>query len=83
MRFAPDDQRRIVAVYGEAAAGHGFEVPADEQLHALFMTAEYARLANMAIWAALAVARDGSQWGAEELVSSDEWLAAVPTAISG
>jgi hypothetical protein len=83
MRFAADDRRTIVTVYREAAAGYGFEVPPDEHLPALFATAEYARLANMAIWAALAVARDGSQWGVEELASIDEWLAAVPAAISG
>jgi len=74
LQFPADERPTIVARYRAAAAGNGIDVPADEYLHVLFTTAEYARIASEATWTALVVAREGSQWACEHLADINEWF---------
>jgi hypothetical protein len=74
LRFPADERPTIVALYRAAAARNGIDVPADEYLHVLFTTAEYARIASEASWTALVVAREGSQWACEQLADINKWF---------
>ena len=74
LRFPADERPTIVALYRVAAARNGIDVPADEYLHALFTTAECARIASEATWTALFAAREGSQWACEKLADINEWF---------
>ncbi|TMK98997.1 MAG: hypothetical protein E6G34_05685 [Actinobacteria bacterium] len=72
-------QRRagVIEIYRRAAAEHGMQLPAGSDLTLLFATAEYARLANIAIWPALIAAEQGSTWALRELAAIGQWLEGV------
>jgi aminoglycoside/choline kinase family phosphotransferase len=72
-------QRRaaVIEIYRRAAAEQGMRLPADSDLGLLFATAEYARLANIAIWPALIAAERGSAWALRELAEIEQWLGDV------
>ena len=53
------------------------QLPAGSDLTLLFATAEYARLANIAIWPALIAAEQGSTWALRELAAIGQWLEGV------
>jgi Phosphotransferase enzyme family len=74
LRFPAEEQATVVSLYRAAAAANGIDVPADEDLHVPFATAESARLASIAIWPALTVADQGSQWASERLAEINEWF---------
>jgi thiamine kinase-like enzyme len=73
LRFPQAQRRRIVARYRAAAANLGIDLPADEDLHGLFVTAECARLASDAVITARVAAHDGSRWAFERLADIDVW----------
>lgn len=77
LRFPSDLRRDVIDLYRRAIAEHDIRIPADEDVGALFSTAEYARLANVAIWPARVAAGCSSRWAFEELVAIDEWFEAV------
>jgi hypothetical protein len=81
MRFPPEQQSRIFAVYRAVASNLGIAIPDEEDLYGVFTTAEYARLACDAIWPALTVAREGSRL--DELAAFNDWFRSVPAAMSG
>lgn len=74
LRFPFKERPRIVDLYRAAAASNGIDIPAYDDLHILFTTAESARIASEATWTAL-FAREGAQWACEQLGEIDKWFA--------
>jgi len=67
----------VIEIYRRAAAEHGMRLPSDSDLGLLFATAEYGRLANIAIWPALIAAEQRSAWAVRELAEIEQWLEGV------
>jgi aminoglycoside/choline kinase family phosphotransferase len=76
-RFPRPERAGVVDLYRRAAQEHDVPVPGDEELGALFTTAECARLANIAIWPAVAATREGARWAFDQLAEIDEWFEPV------
>lgn len=76
-RFPRPERAGVVDLYRRAAREHDVAVPGDEELDALFTTAECARLASTAIWPAIAAAREGARWAFDQLAAIDEWFEPV------
>lgn len=75
LRFEPADRPAVLDGYRERFARSGGALPAPSELELLFETTELARLANSAIWPAIAVWEEGPRWGFELLAAIDGWLA--------
>jgi hypothetical protein len=69
----------VVDRYRQALAAAGWQLPSSRELDVLFTTAEFARLANCAIWPLLAAMQEEAdwQWALETLVALDEWFNAA------
>lgn len=77
LRFPVDQRPAIIALY-RSLAGTGIDIPADEYLHLLFTTAEFARIASDTTWRAALVVREGTQSAFDQLAEIEEWFQAVP-----
>ena len=73
-RVPADHRSHVIDLYRRAAAEHEVRIPGERELDGLFATAEFARLANIAIWPAIVATEDGSRWAIDELGAIDEWF---------
>ena len=83
MRFPSDERPWILCRYREALSAAGWRLPAEDELNALFETAEYARFANRVSWAAMAWRHERAEWVVVELAEIDRWFAAWRPILSG
>ncbi len=74
LRFPRDRRLSILRVYGEEVARSGWRLPEQAELNALFETAEYGRIANSAVWPAIALVIDKADWGLEMLEEIERWF---------
>ena len=74
LRFSPSERPWILARYRQALAPAGWRLPPDGELNVLFETAEYARFANRASWAAMAWLHDRADWVPIELAEIARWF---------
>ena len=80
-RFAKPDRPWILDLYRRAVARAGWQLPATQDLNALFETAEYARYANRIIWPAVALLKDGATWGFDQLAEVERWFNTLEPAL--
>ena len=80
-RFAKPDRPWILDLYRRAVARAGWQLPATQDLNTLFETAEYARYANRIIWPAVALLKDGTTWGFDQLAEVERWFNALEPAL--
>lgn len=73
-RFPARERRWIVGRYRDAVAKAGWRLPPAAELNVLFDTFERARYANRIVWAGLALLREGSAWGWDELAEIERWF---------
>ena len=83
LRFSAADRPWILALYREAVARSGWRLPADAELNLLFETHEHARLANLLIWPAIALAVDRADWGVPALVEAEGWFESFRPVLPG
>jgi len=76
MRFSPAERPWLLSHYRQAVAVAGWRLPAERELNVLFETAEYARFAIRAAWAAMAWLHDGAEWVPVELAEIARWFEA-------
>jgi hypothetical protein len=76
LRFSPNERPWILARYRQVLSLAGWRLPAERELNVLFETAEYARFANRAAWAAMAWLQDGADWVPIELAEIARWFEA-------
>jgi hypothetical protein len=76
-RFPRAERAGVIDLYRREAREHEVPVPGDEELDALFTTAEYGRLASTAIWPAITAACEGARWAFDQLAAIDEWFEPV------
>ncbi len=76
MRFPPAERQCILSRYRHAVSVAAWRLPADRTLNLLFETAEYARFANRAAWAAMAWLQEGAEWVPIELAEIERWFEA-------
>ena len=76
MRFSPAERPWLLSHYRQAVAVAGWRLPAERELNVLFETAEYARFAIRAAWAAMAWLHDGAEWVPVELAEIERWFEA-------
>jgi hypothetical protein len=76
-RLAAPERPRALGLYREAVGRVGWRLPPTPELNRLFETAELARLANCAIWPALAAAEGQPEWAFDRLADLEGWLKAV------
>src|SRR5881396_3028557 len=74
MRFSPAERPWILSHYRQAVAVAGWRLPAERDLNVLFETAEYARFAIRAAWAAMAWLNEGAEWVPVELAEIARWF---------
>ena len=74
LRFPVEHRLKILDLYREAVASANWRLPPAPALNRLFETAEYARFANRVIWPAIALARDGAEWGFDALAEVEQWF---------
>src|SRR5207247_8726056 len=74
LRFPPERRPSILEFYREQVEESGRELPTQDNLNALFETAEYARFATRVIWPAIALVPDKAEWGAQALADVEEWF---------
>ena len=74
MRFPPAERSWILRRYHQAVSAAGWRLPAERDLNVLFETAEYARFANRAAWAAMAWLNEGAEWVPVELAEIARWF---------
>src|SRR5439155_1607394 len=74
LRFPSERRSSILEFYREQVEESGRELPTQDNLNALFETAEYARFANRVIWPAIALVTDKAEWGAQALAEVEEWF---------
>jgi hypothetical protein len=74
LRFPPAERRSILAGYEAAMRGTGWRFPSEQVWNLLFDSAERARLAHCARWAALAVLDGHAAWGLGRLREIETWL---------
>jgi len=77
LRFPIHHRQWILDLYRESAGGLGWRLPATRDLNLLFETAECARFANRAIWPAIALLTDRTEWGFDELAAVEQWFEAL------
>jgi thiamine kinase-like enzyme len=76
-RFPPPARPWILDLYRDDVGHVGWRLPSAAELNLLFTTAEYARLANRVMWAAVALWMDHVAWGFDELAAFAHWLDVV------
>ncbi len=76
-RFPPGERPWILDRYQQAVSPAGWRLPAARDLNLLFGTAECARYANHAIWPALALLEESTEWGFAELAEVARWFEAL------
>jgi len=77
-RFPADDREWILERYESAVARAGWSLASPvSELNLLFDTAECARYAYRISWPAIALLRDGAEWGYAELAEIDAWFRAL------
>jgi hypothetical protein len=76
-RFPPERRHRVLNLYRQAVGAAGWRLPTRPELNLLFDTAERARYANRAMWAALALLQDRADWGFVELAEVEQWFEAL------
>jgi thiamine kinase-like enzyme len=82
-RFAARDRVWILDRYRSAVARAGWRLAPVPELNLLFETAECARYAYRISWPAIALLREGADWGFAELGEIDAWFQALEPAIPG
>jgi Phosphotransferase enzyme family len=80
-RFRAEHRAGIVDLYRNAVQEAGWQLPGRQELNVLFDTAESARYANRAMWAALALLHEHAQWAPAELQEVEQWFEALEPAI--
>jgi len=80
-RFPADDRAWILDRYRKAVARIGWRLAPVAELNLLFDTAECARYAYRISWPAIALLRDGAEWGFGELAEIDGWFQALEPVI--
>jgi hypothetical protein len=80
-RFPAERRNGIVEVYRNAVKEAGWRLPDRRELNVLFDTAECARYANRAMWAALALLHEHAHWASAELNEVEQWFEALEPAI--
>jgi thiamine kinase-like enzyme len=73
-RFPSEDRLAILHMYEARMRGAGWNLPTSPDLNELFETAELARIANRAIWPALAACEQGAGWAYAELEEIERWF---------
>jgi Phosphotransferase enzyme family len=76
-RLPAGERAWVVDQYRREMGRAGWQLPSSSELDVLFTTAEYARLANFAIWPPLAVMHGESDWAFEMLATLDDWFNAL------
>lgn len=76
-RFPTLQRGWILDRYRHAVAGAGLRLPAAPVLNLLFETAECGRCANRIIWPAIALIRDGVDWGFGKIAEIEQWFEAL------
>ena len=74
LRFPSEHRSWLLELYRQAVAEAGWRLPGERHLNSLFETHEYARFANRIIWPAIAIARDGAEWGFDALAEVEQWF---------
>ena len=74
LRFPPQHRSWVLDAYSEEAGRAGWRLPPTRELNLLFETAEYARLANLIIWPAIALVQDHASWSWDALADVDQWF---------
>jgi len=74
LRFPSEHRLWVLDLYRKAVAEAGWRLPEEDDLNSLFETHEYARFANRIIWPAIAIARDGAEWGFDALAEVEQWF---------
>ena len=74
LRFSAPHRRWILELYRKAMADGPWRLPGECELNLLFETHEFARYANRIIWAAIALATERVDWGAQELATIEDWF---------
>jgi Phosphotransferase enzyme family len=74
LRFPTEQRSWILQLYTDAVASRGWRTPPASELNYLFETSEYARLANLVIWPAIAWVRDRSSWSWNALAEVEKWF---------
>jgi len=76
-RAEPEDRTWIVRRYRDQVERAGWRLPANEELNVLLHTAEIARQAHCILFVAMALLYDKPDWGPQELIYWDQYLAAL------
>jgi len=74
LRFPCERRLQILELYREAVAPAGWRLPPSQHLNLLFETAEYARIANLIIWPAIALVQERAEWGFDALAEVEQWF---------
>ena len=83
VRFKADRRPWVLDLYRAAVRREaGWELPDTDRLNRLFETCEYARLANVLIWPAIAAADPSSVESFEELAEIERWFEKLQPVLS-
>lgn len=74
LRFPSNRRPSILDSYRSEVERHGWRLPGEGELNALFETAEYARFVNRLIWPAIALVTDHADWATDALAEVDGWF---------
>jgi len=74
---SPEERPSILRRYRAAMERAGWRLPSDAVLNLLCHTAESARYCHCVLWAALALLREGAEWGMVEVMEFHRWFAAL------
>ena len=77
MRFPSAERPWILDRYRGTLSLAGLRLPSEDVLNELFETAEYARFANRASWAAMAWLHEDAEWVPIELAEIERWFDAL------
>jgi len=76
LRFPAAQRSELIDLYQQAMYATGWQLPAHEELNAIFETCEYARYACQMIWPAIALWESGASWALQELEEIERWFQA-------
>jgi len=82
MRFPSAERPWILDRYRGTLSLAGLRLPSEDVLNELFETAEYARFANRASWAAMAWLHEDAEWVPIELAEIERWFDALRPILS-
>lgn len=74
LRFPAGRRPSVLESYRREVERHGWRLPAEGVLNALFETAEYARFVNRLIWPAISLVVDHADWATGMLAEVDGWF---------